>query len=245
MEANQDIRPRMTASERNEFNIQQFNKFVNDCFRVQQGGVATESSIRKAYNHWIVNDQYSSKKLTNKQLLSLMEDRFGKSENKGWKWLVVFDNEEDMGYYDKENPQCKLSEVTIPDWMFQNNQNLDPQIEELSSNEETTRSPLSPKKYTKKSIPKAVKDIVWDKYIGKENASEKCYCCGYWDIHVRQFECGHVKPESKGGGNNPENLRPICRKCNSSMHDKDMIEYAHKFHPLTTKIPKPENLNTP
>lgn len=68
----------------------------------------------------------------------------------------------------------------------------------------------------RKSIPKAVKDTVWSKYIGADKAEGKCYVCGR-TIHITDFDLGHNKAVSRGGRNNINNLRPICRTCNTSM----------------------------
>jgi 5-methylcytosine-specific restriction endonuclease McrA len=68
----------------------------------------------------------------------------------------------------------------------------------------------------RKSIPKAVKVIVWGKYIGSDKAEGKCYVCKR-TISITDFDLGHNKAVSKGGGNNISNLRPICRTCNTSM----------------------------
>ncbi|NUN66199.1 HNH endonuclease [Pseudanabaena biceps] len=43
-------------------------------------------------------------------------------------------------------------------------------------------------------------------------------CC-YWcrqDFLFEQLTLDHLRPSSKGGSNNPENLRLTCRKCNGS-----------------------------
>ena len=68
----------------------------------------------------------------------------------------------------------------------------------------------------RKSIPKALKDTVWSKYIGADKAEGKCYVCKR-TIHITEFDLGHNKAVSKGGRNNITNLRPICRTCNTSM----------------------------
>ena len=46
-------------------------------------------------------------------------------------------------------------------------------------------------KYKRKSIPKAVKDKVWDTYIGKKKGVGKCFCCRC-EIDSKNFDCGHV-----------------------------------------------------
>ena len=74
------------------------------------------------------------------------------------------------------------------------------------------------------NVPKAVREQVWIKYIGKKY-EDKCYVT--WcnnDINVFNFHAGHNIPKSKGGGINIENLRPICCNCNLSMSNKYSIE---------------------
>jgi 5-methylcytosine-specific restriction endonuclease McrA len=80
------------------------------------------------------------------------------------------------------------------------------------------------KKYKKKKIPKAIREQVWVKYIGKKFNS-KCYIS--WcknDISVFDFHVGHNIPESKGGKLTVNNLRPICARCNLSMSSNFTIK---------------------
>ena len=77
-------------------------------------------------------------------------------------------------------------------------------------------------KYKKKSISKSLKNNVWDTYIGPEKGQTECYTgCGTI-INSKNFECGHIEAESKGGSTNRTNLRPICSTCNKSMGSKNM-----------------------
>ncbi len=69
----------------------------------------------------------------------------------------------------------------------------------------------------KQSIPKPLKDLVWDTYVGKQYGTGKCRCCWIAEIDSKSFECGHVKSEATGGKLTVSNLRPICGKCNRSM----------------------------
>lgn len=76
--------------------------------------------------------------------------------------------------------------------------------------------PVNPA-YKKKIIPKALREQVWIKYMGK-NFESKCHI--KWcenRINVFDFHVGHNIPESKGGNTDIENLRPICSRCNLSM----------------------------
>jgi hypothetical protein len=84
-------------------------------------------------------------------------------------------------------------------------------------------------KKKKEKIPGHIKTLVWSKYIGSSVPEAKCYCCKHERVEIRSFECGHVIAEAKGGQLTLDNLRPICKGCNSSMGTMSMDEYAQKF----------------
>ena len=84
-------------------------------------------------------------------------------------------------------------------------------------------------KKKKEKIPSHIKTLVWSKYIGSSIPEAKCYCCKHERIEIRSFECGHVIAEAKGGELNLDNLRPICKGCNSGMGTMSMDDYAKKF----------------
>jgi hypothetical protein len=81
----------------------------------------------------------------------------------------------------------------------------------------------------RKKIPKHIKTLVWNKYIGPETASADCVSCRTVKISNRSFHCGHVIAESKGGDMTINNLRPICEACNGSMGTKSMNEFTKEF----------------
>ncbi len=84
----------------------------------------------------------------------------------------------------------------------------------------------------KATIPKAIREQTWVKYIGKRYCST---CFVWWcknTITVFDFQVGHNIPESKGGDLEISNLRPICSRCNSSMSDKYTI---HEWENLQQK----------
>jgi len=91
--------------------------------------------------------------------------------------------------------------------------------------------PESPKeiKKTKKSLPLAVKDCIWNYYIGSHINIHKCFCCKKNMIKIDDFHAGHVLAEAQGGGDDINNLRPICSSCNSSMGKRDMIDYIKQY----------------
>lgn len=70
-------------------------------------------------------------------------------------------------------------------------------------------------------IPKTLKSLVWDTYIGKEHGIGACYCCGS-EIDSKHFECGHIVSKFNGGESNMTNLRPVCSICNKSIGAKNM-----------------------
>lgn len=80
----------------------------------------------------------------------------------------------------------------------------------------------------RKSIPKVLKNQVWDKYIGREKGIGKCCCCDN-EIDSRHFECGHIVAVAKGGEDSLVNLRPVCSLCNKSMSTMDMREFCKKY----------------
>ena len=80
----------------------------------------------------------------------------------------------------------------------------------------------------RKRIPKAVRDTVWKKYIGVKKAEGKCYVCKQ-TIHITNFDVGHNKARAKKGSNEIDNLRPICRSCNTSMQTMSIEDFKKKY----------------
>ena len=83
-----------------------------------------------------------------------------------------------------------------------------------------------PKKAT---IPKALREQVWLKTIGKKYEYD-CYIP--WcknKMTVFDFHVGHNRPESHGGTLDIDNLEAICARCNLSMSDKYTIDEWIKF----------------
>jgi 5-methylcytosine-specific restriction endonuclease McrA len=85
------------------------------------------------------------------------------------------------------------------------------------------------KKYKKKSIPKPLKKLVWDTYIGESVGIAPCFCCKHQQIRQIEFHCGHVLSEIDGGKLEIDNLRPICAQCNLSMGKMDMMVYQRLY----------------
>lgn len=89
--------------------------------------------------------------------------------------------------------------------------------------------PKAPAKKTGKSIPKKIRTLVWNEYIGKEIGESKCVCCNKTMIDKAEFHCGHILAQANGGTNSVSNLRPICSGCNTSMGTRDMNEFCREF----------------
>ena len=56
----------------------------------------------------------------------------------------------------------------------------------------------------------------------------KCLCCNRTGI---KLTVDHIKPVSRGGNSNIENIQPLCGKCNSSKGDKN-IDYRPDAGPI-------------
>ena len=86
----------------------------------------------------------------------------------------------------------------------------------------------TPVKTKKKSIPKAVKDLSWNKWVGDDIGKTKCMCCGVNEIKMNSFHCGHVIAEAAGGKATVDNLRPICSACNLSMGTENLEDFKRR-----------------
>jgi 5-methylcytosine-specific restriction endonuclease McrA len=81
-------------------------------------------------------------------------------------------------------------------------------------------------KTSRKSIPKRIRNGVWDKHF-KELKGE-CFCCSR-ELKFQDFECGHITPVSQGGSNDIDNLEPVCRMCNLDMGVMNLHSYKRLF----------------
>lgn len=85
--------------------------------------------------------------------------------------------------------------------------------------------------YRRKTIPKQIKDQVWDTYFGKDKGVELCFCCKKKELRQSSFHAGHVIAHVNGGSDTVDNLRPICGSCNRSMGTMNMNEYIDRYRP--------------
>jgi 5-methylcytosine-specific restriction endonuclease McrA len=83
-------------------------------------------------------------------------------------------------------------------------------------------------KKPKEKIPASVKNTLWSQHF--PNVLEgKCKCCQTEVISRNNFDCGHIISEKEGGKIHLDNLKPICRSCNSSMGTQNMTDYMKKY----------------
>jgi hypothetical protein len=81
-----------------------------------------------------------------------------------------------------------------------------------------------------KTIPKKLREIIWNTYIGKDKGMSVCFCCRKSEITQMNFQCGHIISEYNNGTTDIENLLPICCLCNSSMGTTNMDEFMKKYN---------------
>jgi hypothetical protein len=80
-------------------------------------------------------------------------------------------------------------------------------------------------KIPRKQISKEMREYVWKKEYDKKDIGQcPVYKCTKI-IEKDDFEVGHIKSVYNGGETILENLRPICRKCNSKMSSRNWTEY--------------------
>ena len=85
------------------------------------------------------------------------------------------------------------------------------------------------RKYKKKcKIPAVIRNSLWKKYFNESNVG-KCCSCKLENISSANFDCGHIISEHNGGLVTLNNLKPICRLCNSSMSTMNMDEFIKKY----------------
>ena len=104
-----------------------------------------------------------------------------------------------------------------------------PAKEESALSEEKVDEESAPLHIRRKNIPKHVRTMVWNVHMGISNLEAKCFSCRAEKVDARNFQCGHVIAESKGGDMTIKNLRPICQPCNASMGTQSMNEFTKEY----------------
>ena len=93
---------------------------------------------------------------------------------------------------------------------------------------ETNKIVVKKEKKTKEKIPASVKNTLWSEHF-KNSIQGNCQCCKTEVISKNNFDCGHIISEKNGGKVHLDNLKPICRSCNSSMGTTNMNDFMTKY----------------
>ena len=146
---------------------------------------------------------------------------------------VRYDEDNDELVYDRkmiEGPGSTLYGIEVAKCMDMGedfiNLAMDIRDEEIMNNRKNIEMRCISKK--KEVIPKKIRTLVWNTYIGEEHGIGQCHCCDC-DIKISEWHCGHIKADSKGGVVSVDNLRPICAECNLSMGNMNMMEFIRKY----------------
>ena len=83
--------------------------------------------------------------------------------------------------------------------------------------------------YKKKKIPKALKEVVIHKHFGNKFISN-CFVCSK-ELNRNDVQIGHIVPEVEGGELIEDNLKCICKCCNSSMGTRNLYEFKNMYFP--------------
>lgn len=125
-----------------------------------------------------------------------------------------------------EESSVKVEETPKKAGRAKKNKEEAPESPKEATTADSQEEPLHVKR---KKIPKAIRTLVWNKYIGADITAAKCLCCREEKISHTNWHCGHVHSEAKGGDTTINNLRPICAPCNSSMGTKSMNEFMEEY----------------
>lgn len=95
---------------------------------------------------------------------------------------------------------------------------------------------ISTPQVKKQPIPQKTRTEVWLKEIG-DKFYGNCRACKM-KLSVFEFACGHVTSEAKGGLTEVENLRVVCKSCNSKMGVQNMDEFIRERYSATETVPR-------
>lgn len=90
-----------------------------------------------------------------------------------------------------------------------------------------------PKK--RKSVPKTLKNRLWDTTYGASAGEGECHVCEI-TINSKNFEAGHIIAVANGGKTILSNLRCVCGTCNKSMGTTNLEEFKETYFPEESEI---------
>ena len=82
----------------------------------------------------------------------------------------------------------------------------------------------------RKTIPKKIRDDVWERDCGR-NYDGICFCCRE-SVSCKGWECGHIVSDADGGLPTLDNLKVLCQPCNRSMGRENLYEYKNRHYPI-------------
>jgi len=175
-----------------------------------------------------MNDNILNQDLENVQPLSLIEQLEKQKQEIEQKMQEEIKKKEEEIKKKEEETKKKEEETKKKE---EETKKLLEEEEKKKADEEKKRIEEEKKEAKKKkqSIPKNVRVIIWNHYIGEDIIKHKCLCCKKVTISNTNFEVGHVLSEKNGGTHEINNLRPICFACNHSMGSENMIDFVVKF----------------
>lgn len=92
----------------------------------------------------------------------------------------------------------------------------------------------------KAKIPSRLRQEVWETNIG-DKFWGNCFVCNM-RINVLEFACGHIVSEFTGGKMVLENMKVVCKSCNSKMGTRNLLEFKAKRYGGVPDIKKPEQI---
>lgn len=87
------------------------------------------------------------------------------------------------------------------------------------------------KKHRRKSIPKKVRQKVYDKYDGH------CAYCGK-KLEYKDMQVDHIKSHYLEGSDEPENYNPSCRQCNFYKGTMSIEDFRVQLTKLRERLQK-------
>ncbi len=71
----------------------------------------------------------------------------------------------------------------------------------------------------RKTIPREMRAAIWEMTNGR------CFYCGRWTNPYETLEIDHIRPKSRGGTDDIDNLVPSCKSCNQSKRGQLLDEW--------------------
>lgn len=163
-------------------------------------------SFKRALDKFGIENSARDKNYTDDQLIDFFETL--------WRWRKQGPSAGDFGRYRSETGKGISYEVYRDRYASAGWRKFLMYFSELMTNkisrEEFLKQTKPRQKKSRRPIPMGLRIRVLEKFGGK------CAICGAKprkDNHV-MIEIDHIVPVSKGGGNQIDNLRPLCKACN-------------------------------